>query len=121
MGARPRQQPGRSSGPMKQFILVAGDDYERKGVDFSIFCYSRMKRAVAGNSAKDDLRFQIFNVKAGTAVAYNVTYAGGKRIESQSTTATFTPVTSANYDSTGTGSNRQFFFKDGQSGMMSIT
>ena len=106
---------------MKRVILVAGVDYERKGVDFRIFCNSRVKRLVAANTKKEELTFQIFDVKSGEVVTREFTYPGGKRQESVTKTTPFSPVTLANYDRTGTGADVHFTFKDGQTGMMSVT
>lgn len=106
---------------MKRFILVAGVDYERKGVDFRIFCNSRVKRMVAANTAKEELIFEIFDVKAGEVVTRKFTYPSGKRSESTSKTGSFDPVTRSHYDRHGSGSSVRYVFKDGQSGMMSVT
>jgi hypothetical protein len=43
------------------------------------------------------------------------------KAEKRSVTQTFTPVTRANYDRTGSGRDVHYSFKDGQRGMMSVT
>ena len=63
---------------MKAFILVAGVDYEFKGVDFRIFCNNRVKRLIAANKAKDDLTFTIFDFRKGEVVTHEVTFPSGK-------------------------------------------
>jgi hypothetical protein len=106
---------------MKRFLLVGGYDYERKGVDFRIFCNSRVKRMVAANRAKEELSFQVFDVRRGEVVTHDVTYPGGKKSESVSRTQPFVAITAAHYDRIANGSHVRYRFKDGQSGMMSIT
>ncbi|MDQ4029676.1 MAG: hypothetical protein M3168_01405 [Actinomycetota bacterium] len=106
---------------MKRFILVAGVDYERKGVDFRIFCNSRMKRIVAANRAQEGLSFQIFDVKAGEVVTHEFTYPGGERAESVSKTKPFDAVTRSHYRNDGTRTDPHYVFNDGQTGMMSVT
>jgi hypothetical protein len=106
---------------MKQFILVAGVDYERKGVDFRLFCNSRIKRIIAANKAREDLTFQVFDVRAGEVVTHTITYPSGKRTETVAKGAPFAPVTRANYDRIGSGADAHYHFKDGQTGMISVT
>ena len=106
---------------MKRFVLVAGFDYERKGVDFRLFCNSRVKRMVAANRAKEDLSFQVFDVRAGEVVTHDVTYPGGKKSETVNRTQPFVAITSAHYDRIRSGTHVRFRFKDGQTGMMSVT
>jgi hypothetical protein len=106
---------------MKRFVLVGGYDYERKGVDFRIFCDSRVKRMIAANTAKEDLSFQVFDVRRGEVVTRDVTYPGGSRSESVARTQPFDPITAAHYDRIVSGTHVRYRFKDGQSGMMSVT
>jgi hypothetical protein len=106
---------------MKRFVLVGGFDYERKGVDFRIFCNNRVKRMVAANTAKEDMSFQVFDVRRGEVVTHDVTYPGGKKSESVTKTQPFAAITAANYDRIVTGTHVRHRFKDGQSGMMSAT
>jgi len=106
---------------MKRFILVGGFDYERKGVDFRIFCNSRVKRMVAANSAKEEMSFQVFDVGKGEVVTHDVSYPGGKKSESVARTQPFVAITASHYDRIGTAGDVHFRFKDGQSGMMSVT
>lgn len=105
---------------MRHYVLVAGVDYERKGVDFRLFCNNRLKRLVAANKAKEELAFTIFDFKAGAVVTHEVTYPAGRRAERTSTDKRFDPVTRAHYDRTGTGSDTRYVFKDGQFGVMSV-
>jgi hypothetical protein len=106
---------------MKRFVLVAGYDYERKGVDFRIFCNSRVKRMVAANRAKEEMSFQVFDVRRGEVVTHDVTYPGGKKSETVARTQPFTALTAGNYDRIGAAPHVRYRFKDGQSGMMSVT
>jgi hypothetical protein len=66
---------------MKHIILVAGVDYEFKGVDFRVFCDSRVKRILARNTKKEDLTFQIFDFRRGEVATHEFTYPAGKRVE----------------------------------------
>ena len=52
---------------MKQFIFVAGVDFDFKGVDFRIFCQNRVKRILAHDKDKEDMVFQIFDFRRGEA------------------------------------------------------
>ncbi len=106
---------------MRQYILVAGVDYEFKGVNFRIFCDSRVKRIVNANSAKHDLRFIIFDFRSGEIVTRDVTYPSGKKSESVSKDTRYPAVTKANYDTSKRpdGSTR-YTYKDGQTGVMSV-
>jgi hypothetical protein len=104
---------------MKRFILVAGVDYERTGVDFRIFCNNRVTRLAAANAAKEDLSFQIFDVKRGEVVTHDLTYPSGKRTESVSRTSPFVPIVLSHYNRTGSGTDIHYEFKDGQTGVMS--
>jgi hypothetical protein len=106
---------------MKQFVLVAGIDYEFKGVNFRLFANNRLKRMVAKNTAKEDLTFQIFDVKSGEVVTHEFTYPGGKRTETVTRTTPFTALTRANFDRFVVGGETHHRFRDGQSGMMSVT
>ncbi|WP_330346731.1 hypothetical protein [Streptomyces sp. NBC_00582] len=106
---------------MKRFVLVAGVDYERKGVDFKVFCENRVKRLVTANRTAEDLTFQIFDVKSGKIVTREFTHPGGRRIENVTTTTPFTPIIPAHYNRVVSGGEVDYEFKDGQRGMMSIT
>lgn len=107
---------------MKTYILVAGVDYEFKGVDFRIFCNNRLKRLTATNNKKEDLIFQIFDFRRGGVTTYEITYAGGKKIEKVNTLtpSPFKPITKANYDSSVSGGETHYRFKEGQRDKMSI-
>lgn len=98
---------------MRRYVLVAGVDYEFKGVNFRIFCDSRMKRLIAANRAKEDLTFVTLDFRSGQIVTRTVTYPGGTKVESVSTDSTRSAVTRANYGPSGR-------FRDGQSGLLSV-
>jgi hypothetical protein len=106
---------------MRQYVLVAGVDYEFKRVDFRILCDNRRKRIVDSNSTRTDLRFTTIDFRGGETVVTDVTYPGGKKIEKSSRTRTFTTVTRASYTRVtfpdGSTHNR---FKPGQWGTASI-
>jgi hypothetical protein len=107
---------------VKTYILVAGIDYEFKGVDFRLFSDNRMKRIMLANKKKDDLTFMIFDFKKGEVFTNKVTYPGGKQTENKSTLSPspFTPLTRANFDRFVVAGETHFKFKDGQHGTMSI-
>jgi hypothetical protein len=103
---------------MKHIILVAGVDYEFKGVDFRVFCDSRVKRILARNTKKEDLTFQIFDFRRGEVATHEFTYPAGKRVEKKTklTPSPFKSISRANYDVSGIEPR----FKDGQRDTMSI-
>lgn len=105
---------------MKQFILVAGVDYEFKGVNFRVFCDNRLKRIVAANKAKDELKFQIFDFPKGEILTVEITYPGGKQTKKETKLSPFKSISAANYDSTVSGGETHYRFKDGQRDVMSI-
>jgi hypothetical protein len=107
---------------VKTFILVAGVDYDFKGVDFRIFCRNRMKRVVAANTAKADLRFKIMDFRRGEVVTHEITYPGGKKTETATplSPSPFGAIGTANYNRVVSGSETHYEFKDGQSGTMSV-
>jgi hypothetical protein len=106
---------------MKQYVLVAGVDYEFKGVDFRRLSDNRRQRIVAANAARTNLRFTTIDFRAGEVVVTDVTYPAGKKVETSSRPQTFTAVTRSSYTSVtyadGSTHNR---FKPGQFGTASI-
>jgi hypothetical protein len=102
---------------VKQFVLVAGVDYEFTGVDFRQLADNRRRLLERGNTARADLRFVTMDVRAGEVEVRDVTFPGGKRTETVTSTKPFTPVTRASYQTTG-GHTR---FKPGQWSVMGIT
>ncbi|WP_456824966.1 hypothetical protein [Cellulomonas sp. P5_E12] len=102
---------------MKQYVLVAGVDYEFKGVDFRVIANSRRTWLEKQNKSKDDLRFTTMDVRTGEIEIRTVTFPGGKRVESVSSMKVFTPVTRASFATSG-GHTR---FKPNQPGVMGIT
>jgi hypothetical protein len=112
---------GGSLTAMKHYVLVAGVDYEFKGVNFRIFCDSRMKRIIAANKAKDDLKFITFDFRAGEIVTRDVAYPSGKKTESVSKVTRNPAITKANYNKTRVGGEDHYDFKDGQFALMSVT
>lgn len=71
---------------MRTHILVAGFDYEFKGVDFRLLCDNRRKRTVAANKSQEDLRFVTIDFRQGKIETREVTYPSGKKTESVSDT-----------------------------------
>jgi len=105
---------------MKQYVLVAGLDYEFKGVDFRLFCNNRAKRIILANRKKEDLRFIIYDFAKGEVLTHEVTYPSGKKVEKLSSTTPFKPVGQSNYDRTVVAGTAHYKFKDGQRGLMSV-
>ena len=106
---------------MKNFVLVAGYDYERHGLPFREHCDNRVKRLVAADRSHDDMTFQIFDVGSGEVVTREFTFPAGTRTEKTTVTRPFTRLTTANYNQVVSGGERHYSFKNGQSGMMSVT
>ncbi|GIM29979.1 hypothetical protein CPJCM30710_26450 [Clostridium polyendosporum] len=108
---------------MKQFILVAGVDYEFKGVDFRVFCDNRMKRILLANRVKEEMTFKIFDFRRGEVVTHDITYPGGKQATKTTklTPSPFKSISRANYDrSVSSSGETDYRFKDGQRNTMSI-
>ncbi len=102
---------------MKQYVLAVGVDYEFKGVDFRVLANSRRKWLEKQNTKKDELRFTTMDVRAGEIEVRTITFPGGKRVESMTSTKPFTAVTKSSFVTTG-GHTR---FKPNQPGVMGIT
>ena len=103
---------------MKQFLLVAGVDYEFKGVNFRTLADNRRRFLERRNTAKADVRFVTMDVRAGQVEIREVTFPGGKRNETVSSTTPFATVGPASYQTLPDGSTR---FKPGQWNAMGIT
>lgn len=91
---------------MKQILLVAGVDYEFKGVDFRSLADNRRKLLERKNTKHDDLRFITMDVRAGEVEVREITFPSGKRTENVKTTTPYTPVTKASYATNAAGSVR---------------
>jgi hypothetical protein len=97
----------------KQFLLVACFDYEAPTHNLSGYCMNRIQRLLRktrGASTDPNVSFTLFDVKTGKIKTFDVSPAG-KRVWKE--TASFTPVTKANY----TGK----VFDKNPAGVMSIT
>ncbi|MEU8133891.1 hypothetical protein [Streptodolium elevatio] len=106
---------------MKQFVLVAGFDYEFTGVDFRQLCENRRKRIITANKAREELRFTILDFRAGETVEIAVTYPGGVKQEAKKQTATFRPVGRSSYHTvTAPDGTTHVRFKPGQFDTLSI-
>ncbi len=129
---KPPAVPGPGGGaapPGKWVVLVAGFDYEQKGVDFEQIALNRMRLLIRRNvaaqkKAKTPLaqvietapRFVLFDFKSGLVRRSVAAKPSGTRTWVE--IAKFDPVTTANY--TVFPSGRHVFDKD-QAGRMSIT
>lgn len=106
---------------MDQYIFVGGMDYEFSGVDFRIFCDNRLKRIQAANTAKKDLKFQIFDVRRGEVVVNETTYPKGVKTEKVTKTKPFDALSRANFNAAATPSGgTHYTFKERQDKAMSI-
>ncbi|MGA4538446.1 hypothetical protein ACPA54_00460 [Uniformispora flossi] len=107
---------------MKQFVLVAGVDFEFQGVDFRSLCDNRRKRIVAANTAKVELRFTTMDFRSGEVVRTDVAYPSGAKVETSKTIAKFDPVGKSSYETvTFPDGSRHTRFKSGQFKVLSIT
>jgi hypothetical protein len=102
---------------VKQILLVSGVDYEFKGVDFRELANNRRKFLLKKNTKHEDVRFTTMDVRAGEVEQREVTFPGGKRTETVTSSKTFDPVGKASYDMTGGHPT----FKPKQYKVMSIT
>jgi hypothetical protein len=107
---------------MRQFILVAGVDYEFHGVDFRLFCDNRRKRLVARSKKTEDLTFRILDIRKGEVITHELTFPKGKQVEkvTKLTPSPFKSIGKANYDSTVVAGETHYRFKEGQRDKMSI-
>ena len=103
---------------MKEFLLVAGVDYEFKGVDFRQLANNRRKFIERKNTAKTDLRFTTMDVRTGQVEVRDVTFTGGTRSETVTSTTPFATVGPSSYQTLPNGSTR---FKPGQWNAMGVT
>jgi hypothetical protein len=106
---------------VKQFLFVGGMDYEFKGVDFRLFCNSRLKRKVAENTAKSDLRFTIMDVRSGEVVVTDVTFPGGKKTEATTRQTPFRALARSDFDTFSSNGETHHRFKEGRTDTMSVT
>lgn len=107
---------------MKRYLIVAGVDYEFKGVDFRSLADNRRRRITRDNSAKQDLQFIVIDFRAGEVAVTDVTYPGGKKSETTSSTKPFAPVGQTNYQNvTYPDGSTHTRFKPGQTTVGSIT
>lgn len=105
---------------MKHIILVAGVDYEFKGVDFRRFCDNRVTRLLRANTAKEDMTFHIYDIRKGEIVTHEVTYAGSKKLDKVSRATPYREVTRASYEVVVEDGKTHHYFKDGQTNIMSV-
>lgn len=109
---------------MKTIILVAGIDYEFKGVDFRVLCNRRMEKLLRKNTKNEDMVFKIFDFRKGEVVTHESFYSGGLRtVKSTSLSPPpFSQITKkTNYEKAlGSDGEPHYTFKDGQRGTMSI-
>jgi hypothetical protein len=105
---------------MKHVVLVAGMDYEFKGVNFRLFCQNRMTRLLTANKKKEDMTFQLFDARAGEVEKHEVTYPAGKKTVKVTKTNPFTKLSKTNFNQRTVGGETHYEFKNGQTGIMSI-
>jgi hypothetical protein len=103
----------------KQFILIAGFDYEFSKLSFRTICERRKKQIISANKG-NDLTITTYDFGAGEIETTGIIYQGGKSTESTSKVNTHTALTKQMFDKPGSG-HKEWHFKKGQSGMMTIT
>src|SRR4051812_29819241 len=107
---------------MKRYVLIAGVDYEFKGVDFRSLADNRRKAITRNNAARADLQFTTIDFRAGEVSVTSVTYPGGKKTETTTSTKPFTPIGKSSYTTvTYPDGSRHSRFKSGQTTVASIT
>lgn len=106
---------------MKQYVLVAGVDYDFHGVNFRTLADNRRKLLTAANKTKTALRFILLDIRAGAIVVTDVAYPDGQKEESQSQTTPWKPVGPTSYSALPDGSGGTHnVFKNGQYDKASI-
>ncbi len=108
---------------MDTYVLVAGVDYEFKGVSFREFCDNRRKQIVAANHRHEELFFVTVDFRKGKIETHTVTYPDGKRTEvsGDATPAGIRGITKADYDrSTDSDGETHFRLKKGLSDILSV-
>jgi hypothetical protein len=106
---------------MKQYVLVAGVDFEFAGVDFRVLCDNRRRRLVNANRSHSPLRLTTIDIRAGKKLVTDVTYTSGRARETTKEVETFRPVTRASYQNvTYPDGSTHVRFKAGQYGTASI-
>ncbi len=113
-----RETPVAVTKELKQYILVAGANYENLRHKLKSYCMNRMERWKRANSKKIDQRFIIFDFVGGTVETYDITFPAGTGTVSKKVDNKYTPVTAASY--TTVVGDHGYGFKKGQSGVMSI-
>jgi hypothetical protein len=83
---------------MKRYVYVGGIDFDFKRVNFFQYCDNRMNRQINGNSKKEDLFFQSFDIRTGEKTVTNVIYAKGTKKTVKKTDKFRTELTKADYD-----------------------
>ncbi|MGA4840215.1 hypothetical protein [Streptomyces sp. G45] len=107
---------------MKQYVLLSGADYKGEGVTFRVLCDNRRRRLTAANSARVPLVFTTFDLQAGEVAVTRVTYEGGRARETTTRERPFSRVTAASFERRAApGRPVRHRFKNGQTGVMSIT
>jgi hypothetical protein len=107
---------------MRNYIIMAGVDWEFHGVDFQVLATNRRKYLTRQNTAKADLRFLMMDVRAGQVTRIDVTYPGGTKTETSSVVATFGPVGRSSIGTfTDSAGVTRTGFTPGQFSVMSIT
>ena len=107
---------------MKQFILVAGVNYENFRTRFAVFSRGRMAKLRRVHRT-EDLRFILLDVMSGAIETYDVVHIKGQRkILKNVDTSRFQRVTHRNYRpyTNSQGEVRRHTFNYRQAGVMSI-
>jgi hypothetical protein len=105
--------------PDKQFILLAGFDYEFRQLSFRNICERRKTQIISSNK-RSDLTITIYDFGAGEVETTGIVYQGGKQTLSASKVNIYTPLSKQMFDKPRIG-HKEWHFKKGQTGMMTIT
>ena len=106
---------------MRQYVFVAGYDYDGKGITFKVIADHRKNNIIRANAAKEELRFHICDFKLGKIKKYVVTYPSGTKRVAVTETSSFDAITSSHYGTVlDAAGNPQTGFKDNQRTVMSI-
>jgi hypothetical protein len=104
---------------MKQYVFVAGFDFEFHGLDFRKVSDYRVKFYIKQNRAKEDLKFHIFDFRKGEVL--EITYTASTRETKEIVKAQYDRITKYSYYSYKTEEGKiEFRFKPGQMGTLSI-
>lgn len=106
---------------MKRFLLIAGMDYEFKGINFRGLCENRIKKLIHDNKSREEMYFKTFDFRKGEIEDCYVNYNQGKKvIRKVKKTFKYTALTKKNYVVEKTPNGLHYTYKKGQDNPLSI-